>query len=139
MTASKLAGLRTIWALLLAALALTAMLLTGCGGSADRTKVEASLGHYLSTLDPRACLGSRVCEQGAFPTGAGVPQVKAKSCKKTHTGAWSCVITFAHGKAELPVAVAAKGSGKVYWAAPMGGPALSPATVYQGGPGQSLP
>jgi hypothetical protein len=123
---------------LLAALALTAMLLAGCGGNAARTKVEASLGHYLSTLDPQACLGSRVCEQGAFPTGAGVPQVRAKSCKKIRTGAWSCLITFPPGKTALPVAVAANGSGEVYSAAPVG-VQLSPATVYQGGPGQSLP
>ena len=125
------------------------MLLTACGGSSavDRAKVEASLRHYISTLDPQACLDSLFCEQGAFPVGAGVPQVRKNSCKKIHTGplragrnpkglsAWSCVITFAHGKAALPVAVAVKSSGEVYWAAPVSqaGP-LPPATVYEGGP-----
>jgi hypothetical protein len=130
--------LRVGLVILLASLALTAMLLTGRGGSADHAKVEASLGDYLSTLDPQACVGSGVCDQGAFPAGAGVPRVAAKSCKKTRTGPWSCFITYAHGKTALPVTVAVNGSGKVYWAAPMGGH-LSPATVYQGGPGQSLP
>ena len=45
--------------LLLAALALTAMLLAACGGGDDRddrAKVEASLRYYLRTLDPEACL-----------------------------------------------------------------------------------
>jgi hypothetical protein len=124
--------------LLPAALALTALLLTACGGSDDRTKVEASLRHYLSTLDPQACLNSAFCPQGAFPIGAGVPRVREHSCKKIHTGeglsGWSCVITFGNGKSALPVAVAVKGSGEVYWAAPVGGPALPPATVYEGGP-----
>ena len=144
-----------------AALALAAMLLTGCGGSDDRAKVEASLRHYLSTLDPQACLNSRFCLQGVFPLGAGVPQVKEKSCRKIHTGparlpeglrpallpeglrparlpeglsGWSCVITFPPGKTALPVAVAAKDNGEVSWAAPTSRQALPPATVYEGGP-----
>ena len=45
-----------------AALALAAMLLTGCGGSDDRAKVEASLRHYMGTLGP---------EHGAFLIGGG--------------------------------------------------------------------
>jgi hypothetical protein len=126
-----------------AALALAAMLLTGCGGSDDRAKVEASLRHYLSTLDPEACLNSRFCQQGLFPLGAGVPQVKESSCKKIHTGparlpeglsGWSCVITFPPRKTALPVAVAAKDNGEVSWAAPTSRQALPPATVYEGGP-----
>jgi hypothetical protein len=125
----------------LAALALTVVLLTGCGGGGDdATKVEASLGHYLSTLDPEACLDAGFCGQSAFPVGAGVPQVREHSCRKTHTGplrrkglsGWSCVITFAHGKSALPVAVAVRGNGEVSAAAPMG-PPLPPATVYEGG------
>jgi hypothetical protein len=143
---------RTICVLLLAALALTAVL-AACdgGGSDDRAKVEASLQDYLNTIDPQACLGARLCGQGAFPYGAGAPQVRENSCKKTHTGRirpprgrirpalpegltfWSCVITFPPGKTALPVAVAVKRSGEVYFAAPVGGPALPPATVYEGG------
>jgi len=130
---------RTIWVLLLAALALTAMLLTGCGGGDDRPRVEASLRHYLSTLDPQACLESRFCEQGVFPLGAGAPQVRKNSCKKIRTGSdglsgWSCVVTFAHGKVAQPVSVAVKGSCEVYGAVPVSRQALPPATVYEGGP-----
>jgi hypothetical protein len=123
-----------------AALALAATLLTGCDGSDDRAKVEASLRHYLSTLDPQACLNSRFCQQGVFPLGAGAPQVRENSCKKIRTGpeglsAWSCVITFPPGKTAMPVAVGVKGSGVVTWAAPVSQQApLPPATVYEGGP-----
>jgi hypothetical protein len=77
--------LRVGLVLLLAGLPLTAMLLTACGGSDDHAKVEASLRHYLSTLDPQACLDSAFCQQGVFPLGAGVPHVKENSCKKIHT------------------------------------------------------
>jgi hypothetical protein len=130
-----------ICVLLLAALALTPML-AGCGsgGSDDRAKVEASLQGYLSNLDPQACLGSRFCRQGAFPVGAGAPQVRENSCKKNHTGpkglsAWSCVITFPPAKTAMPVEVGVKGSGVVTWAAPVTQVApLPPATVYEGGP-----
>ena len=128
-----------------AALAL-AMLLTGCGGSDDRAKVEASLRHYL--IHPRACINYRFCPEGAFPVGAGAPQVRENSCKKIHTRAarlpeglseglsgWSCVITFPPGKTALPVAVAAKDNGEVSWAAPTSRQKpLPPATVYEGGP-----
>ena len=126
-----------------AALALAAMMLTGCGGRDDRAKVEASLRHYLRTLDPEACLNSRFCQQGVFPLGAGVPQVKENSCKKIHTdparlpeglSGWSCDIAFPPGKTALPVAVAVKDNGEVSWAAPMSRQALQPATVYEGGP-----
>ncbi len=131
--------MRTICVLLLAALALTAVLAAcGGGGSDDRAKVEASLRDYLSTLDPQACLNSRFCRQGLFPLGAGAPRVRENSCKKIGTfpeglSAWSCVVTFANGKSALPVAVAVKGSGEVSSAGPVGGPALPPATVYEGG------
>ena len=146
-----------------AALALAAVLLTGCGGSDDRAKVEASLQHYLSTPYPQGCLDSRLCQEGVFPVGAGAPQVKENSCKKIHTGpallpegplpallpeghphparlpeglsGWSCVITFRPGKTALPVAVAAKDNGEVSWAAPTSRQKpLPPATVYEGGP-----
>ena len=141
--------LRVGLVLLLAALMLTPIGLTACGGrrADDRAKVEAGLRHYLTTLNPQACLGSGFCEQGAFPVGAGVPQVRENSCKRIHAGplrptrnpkgasAWSCVITFAHGKTALPVAVAVNGSGEVYWAAPVSRPGPLPAaTVYEGGP-----
>ena len=132
--------MRTICVLLLAALALTAVLACGGGGSDDRAKVEVSLRDYLSTLDPQACVGSRFCQQGVFPLGAGAPQVRENSCKKIRTGpeglsAWSCVITFPPGKTAMPVAVGVKGSGVVTWAAPVSQQApLPPVTVYEGGP-----
>jgi hypothetical protein len=137
-----------------AAVGLAAMLLTGCGGTDDRAKVEASLQHYLSTPYPQACLNSRFCqEESVFPLGAGAPQVKENSCKKTHNLAgsrwanlpglparlpaglsdWSCVIRF--GKTALPVTVAVKRGGEIYWAAPISQQKpLPPATVYEGGP-----
>ena len=139
-----------------AALALAAMLLTGCGGSDPRTKVEASLRDYLSTIDPRACLESGFfCPTGAFPVGAGVPRVRENSCKRlgtVHTDTvrfpkgqprpprlperltgWSCVVMF--GRTATPVAVALKDSGEVYMANPVSQAApLPPATVYEGGP-----
>jgi hypothetical protein len=139
-----------------AALALTAVLLTACGGGDERTKVEASLRDYLSTPYPPECLNSGFCPQGAFPVGAGPPRVRENSCKKIHTsplrparvpkGApvrparlpegltfWSCVVTFA--KTPFPVAVAVKGSGEVFLATLMSQAAPPPpATVYEGGP-----
>ena len=57
-----------------AALALAAMLLTGCGGGGDdQARVEASLRHYFSTLNP---------EDSGFPAGAGPPRVKDNGCVK---------------------------------------------------------
>ena len=125
-----------------AALALAAILLTGCDGSDDRTKVEASLGHYLSTIDPEACINFRFCPQGVFPLGAGVPQVRENSCKKSSAqlpegfADWLCDITFPPGKTALPVAVAVKGNGEVYRATLLMSQAAPPrpATVYEGGP-----
>ena len=136
-----------------AALALTAMVFTACGGGGadDGAKVEASLQHYLRTPYPQQSFG----QMSPFPIGAGPPRVREHSCKKTHTGkvrpartgkvrqarlpeellsGWSCVVTF--GKTPLPVAVAVKGSGEVYWAAPASRQALprATATVYEGGP-----
>jgi hypothetical protein len=138
--ASKLLAVRRSWALFLVALALTAMLLTGCGGSNDHAKVEASLRGYLSTIDPQACLGLRYCSQGVFPVGAGPPHVRENSCKKVHEGAWSCVITFAHGRTAQPVDVAVKDGDEVTSAWPVSQAApLPPATTYEGGPGQSQP
>jgi hypothetical protein len=134
--------LRVGLVLLPAALALSAMVLTACGGGGadDGAKVEASLQHYLSTLDPEQSLGPQTRPAvGVFPIGAGPPRVRENSCKKIYTGSeglsgWSCAVTFGNGKSALPVAVAVKGSGEVYAAAPVGGPALPPATVYEGGP-----
>jgi hypothetical protein len=57
-----------------ATLALTAVLLAGCGGSSDdQARVEAGLQNYLDNLYP---------EDSSFPTGAGPPRVKDKSCFK---------------------------------------------------------
>ena len=131
-----------------AALALVAMLLTGCGGSDDRTKVEASLRHYISsTLVP---------EGGPFPIGVGPPRVKNNGCKGGHVttkrgqvhsfhsatvrlpeglALWSCVVTF-RNSLTLPVDVAVKGSEVVgvFPEASPDGPRQAPATVYEGGP-----
>jgi hypothetical protein len=125
-----------------ALLALATVLLSGCGGSDDRAKVEASLRHYL--IHPHACINYRFCPDGAFPVGAGAPQVTENSCKKIHTGlallpeglsGWSCVITFPPGKSALRVGAAVKDNGEVSWAAPTSRQKpLPPATVYEGGP-----
>jgi hypothetical protein len=141
------------------ALALTVMLLTGCGGSDDRTKVEASLRDYVADLSPNL--------PQPFPIGSGPPRVQDKSCNDRHvttkggqvhsfhsaTGLWwstdghhgllfppeglalwSCVVTFRNSLA-LPVGVAMKGSEvvAVFPGASPDAPKQPPATVYQGG------
>ncbi len=114
---------------LLVAVALTAMLLAGCGGGADPgAKVEAALGNYLSTVDPL---------KAGFPVGAGFPRVRHKACKDGHfkvekgqvlsdkagmsrarfpeeVALWSCVVTV--GSLVLPTTVAVTGSTEVVWA-----------------------
>jgi hypothetical protein len=135
-----------------AALALTAVLLTACGGADDRTKVEAGLRHYISTLVP---------EDGALPIGGGPPRVKNNGCKDGHVttergqvhsfhsatvrlpeglALWSCVVTF-RNSLTLPVVVAVKGSEVVaLWpGASPHAPKQPPPTVYQGGPEQPRP
>jgi hypothetical protein len=114
----------------LAALALTAVLLTACGGGAavDGAKVEDSLRDYLFAINP---------EESSFPSGAGAPRVRHKACTDQHVkvqkgqvlsgvagmwGArfreevalWSCVVTF--GSLALPTTVAVTGSTEVVWA-----------------------
>jgi hypothetical protein len=114
-------------------LALTAVLLVGCGGGNDRAKVEASLQHYLGDLAP---------EFAPFPVGAGIPRVKHNGCKdrqvKTEKGQvlssrnrainplmvrikeglafWSCVVRF--GTLAMPVLVAVDDSTEVVFATP---------------------
>ena len=131
-----------------AALALTAVLLPACGGGADdRTKVEASLRHYISTLAPGDV---------AFTIGSGPPRLQDKSCKDRHVttkrgqvhsfhsatvilpeglALWSCVVTFTTGLT-LPVDVAVKGSEVVvvFARASQDAPRQPTATVYKGGP-----
>jgi len=130
-----------------AALALAAMLLTGCGGSDDRTQVEARLQHYVGSFHP---------QYAPFPIGAGPPRLQDKSCKDRHVtikrgqvhsfhnatvifpealALWSCVVTFRNSLA-LPVDVAVKGSEvvAVFPGASAEGPRQPPATVYEGGP-----
>ena len=131
-----------------AALALAAMLLTGCGGSDDRTKVEASLRHFVAGLSPNL--------PQPFPTGAGPPRVQDKSCKDRHVtikrgqvhsfhnatvifpealALWSCAV-IVRNSLTLPVDVAVKGSEvvAVFPGASAEGPRQPPATVYEGGP-----
>ena len=130
-----------------AALALAATLLTGCGGSDDRTKVEASLQQYVGSFHP---------EDAPFPIGAGPPRLQDKSCKDRHVtirkgqvhsfhnasvifpealALWSCVVAFRNSLA-LPVDVAVKGSEvvAVFPGASPDAPRQTPATVYKGGP-----
>ena len=118
--------------LLAAALALTTMLLAGCGGSADRgAKVEDSLRNYLGTKSP---------EETGFPVGAGLPRVRHNACRDGRVkgpkgkllsdrsgfwkakfpedvALWACVISF--GKLAAPSTVAVTGSNKVVWAVPV--------------------
>ena len=131
-----------------AALALAAMLLTGCGGSDDRTKVEASLRDYIADLSPNL--------PQPFPIGSGPPRLQDKSCKDRHVttkrgqvhsfhsatvilpeglALWSCVVTFRNGLT-LPVDVVVKGSevGAVFPGVSPDAPRQPPATVYKGGP-----
>jgi hypothetical protein len=131
-----------------AALALAAMLLTGCGGSDDRTKVEASLRQHVAGLSPNL--------PQPFPIGSGPPRVQDKSCKDRHVttksgqayefhnagryfpaglALWSCVVTF-RNSLTLPVVVAVKGSEvvAVFPGASRDAPRQPPATVYEGGP-----
>jgi hypothetical protein len=129
------------------ALSLAAMLLTGCGGSDDRTKVEASLRHYIAGLSPNLA-------EPPFPIGSGPPRVQDKSCKDRHVTTngglyefhnagtylpagltlWLCVVTF-RNTLTLPVDVAVKGSEVVvvFPRASQDAPRQPTATVYEGG------
>ena len=109
-------------------LALTGVLLAGCGSGDDRAQVEDSLRDYLGAVKP---------EQTGFPLGAGVPRVRHNACKDGHVkvqkgellsdGAglwrarfpeevalWSCVVTV--GSLAQQATVAVTGSAKVVWA-----------------------
>jgi hypothetical protein len=135
--------------LTVAGLALTAVLLAGCGGGGgdDQAKVEASLRHFISGMPP---------EGGAFPIGAGPPRVRDNGCKDRHVttksgqvyefhsatvylpaglALWSCVVTFRNGL-KLPADVAVKGSEvvAVFPGASPDSPKQPPAKVYEGGP-----
>ena len=128
-----------------AALALTAMVLAGCGGDDHRGTVEDTLQDSLNHLDPAM--------RGAFPVGAGPPRVEPNSCKRIpavlprgavlirpapripkHLAFWSCVVRFAHIPFHLRVAL--KDNGEIFWAELMPRHVLRPgtATTYQGGP-----
>jgi hypothetical protein len=140
----------------LAALALIAVLLVGCGGGDHRATVEDTVQNSLNNLDPTLRI--------AFPVGAGPPRVKENSCKKTapppgrpilparlprgfprpprppkHLAYWSCVVSFAHTPFHLRVAL--KDNGKIFSAVLMPRQVLRPgtATVYEGGPKQPKP
>lgn len=137
-----------------AALALTAILVAGCGGRGDpRPKVEAGLQHYFSTFNP---------EDSIFPYGAGPPRVKGNGCKDLHrkfrlplrpgsilrpesmgwstmgeqkVALWQCFVRFENFT--LTVQVAVNDRNEVVWAVPVYGdprkaPKLSPARTYTG-------
>jgi len=110
-------------------LALTGVLLAGCGSGDDRAKVEDSLQDYLGAID---------ASHSSFPVGAGVPRVRHMSCKDGHVkvqkgqvlsdmagiwrarfpeevALWSCVVTVG-SLAARPTTVAVTGSTKVVWA-----------------------
>jgi uncharacterized membrane protein YedE/YeeE len=105
-------------------LALTPVVLAGCGGSHDPVKVEASLQLYLGSLVP---------EDSPIPIGAGAPRVKDNSCKDQHVtigkalpflmwdphvridkglALWACVVGFGTTLA-TPVLVAVDDSTEV--------------------------
>jgi len=133
-----------------AALALTALLVAGCGGAGDpRPTVETGLRHYFSTFSP---------EDSVFPTGAGPPRVKDRGCKDLHrkvvsmpllrgpdstdfnngekkVGLWQCSVRFTNFT--LRVQAVVNDSNEVIWAMPVYGdprkaPELSPARAYTG-------
>ena len=134
-----------------AALALTAMLVAGCGGGGDpRPTVEAGLRHYFTTFRP---------EDSIFPHGAGPPGVKANGCKDLHrkfpppspgrkvrllppgstkfekVALWQCFVRFENFT--LTAQVAVNDSTEVVGAWPVYGdsrnaPNLSPARTYTG-------
>jgi hypothetical protein len=66
----------------LAALTLTAVLFTACGGGAavDGAKVEDSLRDYLGAINSE----QSSFPQSSFPVGAGVPRVRHKACTDQH-------------------------------------------------------
>ncbi|HEX6663890.1 MAG TPA: hypothetical protein VF025_09465 [Gaiellaceae bacterium] len=145
-----------------AALALTVMLVAGCGGRGDpRAKVEAGLWDYLGTL---------FVQDSVFPTGDGPPRITHNGCKDLHRKFllppgltmfkkaekkkaavsprparstekkvalwhWQCYLRFTHFT--LTVQVAVNDSNEVVWASPEYGdsrkaPKLSPARTYTG-------
>jgi hypothetical protein len=109
-------------------LALTVVLLAGCGSGDDRPTIEDSLRDYLGAMNP---------EHSSFPVGAGVPRVRHGACKDGHVrvqkgkllsdaagmwrakfpeevALWSCVVTF--GSIAQQTTVAVTDSTKVVWA-----------------------
>jgi hypothetical protein len=114
-----------------ATLALTAVLLAGCGGGGDdQGKVEAGLHRYLVSLVP---------DRNPFPVGVGTPRVKDNSCKDRHVKAekwhmiwsrsvsfkmgvrvalWTCVVKL--GTLAMPVNVVVDDRGEVVMAVPGG-------------------
>ena len=67
-----------------AALTLAAMLLTGCGGSDDRTKVEASLQHYVGSFHPEdAPSRSELARRGCRTRAARIGTSRLKGAKFT--------------------------------------------------------
>jgi hypothetical protein len=127
------------------ALALTGVVLAGCGSGDDRPTVEDSLRTYLGATNP---------EHSSFPVGAGVPRVKHNACTDQHVkvqkgkllsdqagiwrarfpeevALWSCVVTF--GSLVQQATVAVTGNTKVVWAVALPIDAFAPEThTYAG-------
>jgi hypothetical protein len=140
-------SLRVWLGFLCVTLALTGVLLAGCGSGEDRAQVEDSLRNYLGAMNP---------EHSSFPLGAGVPRVRRNSCKDRHVNVqkgrvlsdmagfyrakfpeavalWSCVVTF--GNLVQPTTVAVMGNTKVVWAVALpldAFPASQTARTYAG-------
>src|SRR5262245_12752234 len=89
--------------LVAASVALTMVLLAGCGGGGDdRARVEDGLRDYLGALSPAR-------RQSSFPTGAGVPRVRRKACNDGHVKVPSGQVLWDRAgvwKATLPEEVA---------------------------------
>jgi hypothetical protein len=124
-----------------ATLALTAVLLAGCGGGGDdQAKVEASLRRYLVGLPP---------DQNPFPMGAGAPRVQDNSCVKRGTPPirsrtwmplpgtyWQCVVKF--GTRPMLATIVVDNSTEVVAAGPKPLPPR-PTTTYSNTPPEAKP